>query len=228
MPTKLKLKAKPKSAQNFSAQERKILQRLSSPAKIQDFLDSLPMNFSDADPCLCPQQVLQQRTAHCMEGALLAAAALHFHGHRPLLLDLTTTPNDEDHVVALFSQGTGVSKRWGAISKTNHAVLRYREPVYKTVRELAMSYFHEYFLNSTGQKTLRTFSEPFDLSKFAHLNWLSSQEGIMEIIQAMSDSPHEQILTKQQIKNLRKADAVEIAAGKIVVSKARPRLKRRA
>ncbi len=202
----------------FSAAEIKTLKSLSIPVKIQDFLDSLPMNFSDADPCLSPRQVLQQRTAHCMEGAMLAAAALQFHGHRPLLLDLTTTPNDEDHVVALFTQKTGKQTFWGAISKTNHAVLRYREPVYKSVRELAMSYFHEYFLNSTGQKTMRTFSKPFDLAKFDKLNWQTSQEGIMEIIQAMADSPHEEILNAQQKKNLRKADSIEIRAGKIVVS----------
>jgi hypothetical protein len=203
---------------SFTQAELKILKRLSTPAKIQDFLDSLPMNFSDVDPCLCPRQVLKQRTAHCMEGALLAAAALQLHGHKPLLLDLTTTPNDEDHVVALFTRKIGKQTYWGAISKTNHAVLRYREPVYKSVRELAMSYFHEYFLNSTGQKTLRTFSRPFDLSKFNKLNWQTTQEGIMEIIQAMADSPHEQILNTQQRKNLRKADAIEIQAGKIVDS----------
>lgn len=216
---------------DFTASERKVLARLNTPAKIQDFLDSLPMNFSEVDPCLCPRQVIQQRTAHCMEGALFAAAALWFHGHRPLLLDLTTTSNDEDHVVALFSKGEGSKKRWGAISKTNHAVLRYREPVYKNLRELAMSYFHEYFLNTAphagqqaGQKTLRTFStKPFDLSTSANLkhNWLTSQEGIMEIIEAMANAPHTEILTKDQIKNLRLADTIEIKAGKIVIDKPR-------
>lgn len=207
-----------KNFNSFSASELKILKRLSSPAKVQDFLDSLPMNFSDDDPCLCPRQVLKQRTAHCMEGALLAAAALQLHGHRPLLLDLTTTPQDEDHVVALFRQKFGKSTYWGAISKTNHAVLRYREPIYKNVRELAMSYFHEYFLNTTGEKTLRTFSRPFDLTRFNKLNWQTSQEGIMEIIQTMADSPHEEILNAQQKKNLRRADSIEIKAGKIVTT----------
>ncbi len=215
--------------------ERKTLVRLSTPAKIQDYLDSLPMNFSDADPCLCPRQVLKQHTAHCMEGALFAAAALWFHGHKPLLLDLTTTHDDEDHVVALFQmpvQGRGrVAGRgrgkssdfaWGAISKTNHAVLRYREPIYKSVRELAMSYFHEYFLNGgphAAQKTLRTFStRPFNLSasRYSKLNWVTSQDGIMEIIDVMANAPHTKILTVQQTKNLRKADQIEIRAGKIV------------
>lgn len=194
--------------------ERKVLASLNTPAKIQDFLNSLPMNFSDVDPCLSVQGVLKKRTAHCFEGALLAAAALMYHGQQPLLLDLTTTPNDEDHVVALF-RGGPQQKYWGAISKTNHAVLRYREPVYRSVRELVMSYFHEYFLNSTGEKTLRTFSKPFDLSKYMKFNWLTSQEHIMELIQKLADSPHVKILTSSQIKTLRKADVIEIKAGKI-------------
>jgi hypothetical protein len=199
------------SLNELTPAERKILKKLNTPAKIQDFLDSLKMNFSEDDPCLSPREVLAMRTAHCMEGALLAAAALWFHGHKPLLLDLTTSKNDEDHVVALFQ----VNGCWGAISKTNHAVLRYREPVYKTVRELAMSYFHEYFLH-TGQKTLRTYSHPFDLSKHARYNWITSRDNIMDLIQTMSDSKHYQILNKRQLKNLRKADKIEIAAGKIV------------
>lgn len=202
---------------NFTSAELKVLQRLSTPKKIQDYLDSLEMNFSDADPCLCPQQVVQKRKAHCMEGALFAAAALWFHGHEPLLLDLTTTANDEDHVVALFKQKFGKNYFWGAISKTNHAVLRYREPIYRTVRELALSYFHEYFID-TGKKTLRSYSKPFNLARprLLKLDWLTSQKGIMELIQAMAESQHQEILSGQQIKNLRKADAIEISAGKIV------------
>lgn len=191
--------------------EHQILKRLNTPAKIQDYIDTLKMNFSDADPCLCPREVLQEQKAHCMEGALLAAAALWYHGRKPLLIDLTTTDNDEDHVVAVFK----VSGYYGAISKTNHGVLRYREPIYKTPRELVLSYFHEYFLN-TGQKTLRTYSKPFDISKLSHLNWITSRNGIMQLIELMNDSPHYQILTKTQVKNLRKADKVEIKAGKIV------------
>lgn len=191
--------------------ERKVFNNLSTPKKIQDYLNSLPMNFSEDDPCFCPRDVMRERKAHCMEGALLAAAALWYHGQKPLLLDLTTTEDDEDHVVALFK----VDAFWGAISKTNHGVLRYREPIYKTVRELALSYFHEYFLN-TGKKTLRTYSKPFNLSKYRHLNWLTSREGILDLIDEMANSPHIEILTKAQIKNLRLADKVEIAAGKVV------------
>jgi len=124
---------------------------------------------------------------------------------------LVTTKNDDDHVVALFKQ----NGYWGAISKTNHAVLRYREPVYKTVRELAMSYFHEYF-KDTGQKTLRKFSRPFDLSKIKNKDWLTSGEDLWEINNALDDYFHYNILTPRQIKNLRPAEKIEVEAGKLV------------
>ena len=198
--------------QGLSEDEYKFLKRLSTPSKIQDFLDTLPMNFSDTDPCFSVRDVLRERRAHCFEGALLAAAALMINGAPPLLLDLTTNNNDEDHVVAVYKAG----KFYGAISKTNHAVLRFRDPIYKTVRELVMSYFHEYFLNN-GQKTLRTFSkQPFDLSKYNKLNWLTSRDGILDIIDELAQAPHEQILSPQQIKQLRKASSLEIQVGKFV------------
>src|SRR3989344_7563100 len=117
-----------------------VFKKLRTPQKIQDYLDALPINFEDSgETYRSPRRLLGAKEAHCLEGALFAAAVLAYHGQKPLLLDLRTTPRDEDHVVALFRQ----NGRWGAISKTNHAVLRYRDPVYKDVRELAMSYFHE-------------------------------------------------------------------------------------
>lgn len=200
-----------KAFKDLTSTERKIFQSLSTPVKIQNFLDALPMNFAEEDPCFSPRDVLKERKAHCMEGALLAAAALWYHGQKPLLLDLVAMNKDEDHVVVLFKE----NGYYGAISKTNHAVLRYREPIYKTVRELALSYFHEYFLHS-GQKTLREYSDPFDLSKLGHLNWIIGREGILDLIDAMADSPHHALLNKQQMKNLRKADQIEIKAGQIV------------
>src|ERR1700733_9427348 len=130
----------------------KTLKKLSTPAKIQDFLNSLPFNFEKkGETCRSPKASIEADTAHCFEGALIAAAALSLRGQKPLLLDLKASGKDMDHVVALFKR----DGKWGAISKTNHAVLRYREPVYASVRELAMSYFHEYFLPS-GVKTLRS------------------------------------------------------------------------
>lgn len=196
----------------LSPKEIKILQKLDTPKKIQDYLDRIPVNFEEhGDTAMSPRRVLETNRAHCMEGALLAAVALWYHGHKPVLLDLVTTNNDDDHVVALFKQ----NGCWGGISKTNHAVLRYREPVYKTIRELAMSYFHEYFKNS-GQKTLRKYSAPFDLRKIKDRSWITSREDLWDINNALEDSRHYVMLSEKQIKNLRKADKIEIEAGKIL------------
>ena len=155
---------------------------------------------------------MKKREAHCFEGALLAAVALQMQGQKPLLLDLKTVRPDFDHVVALFKK----DGYWGAISKTNHAVLRYREPVYKSIRELAMSYFHEYFLKD-GRKTLRSFSKPFDLSKAAFdIDWLTGKENLANLAHKLDRSPHTKILSPKQIRNLRKADKIEIKSGEIV------------
>ncbi|MBI5156015.1 hypothetical protein HZA45_01935 [Candidatus Peregrinibacteria bacterium] len=187
----------------FSEHELHLFRRLSTPRKIQDFLDSLPMNFSD-DTCYSPRKVLEKKTAHCMEGAMLAAAALRFLGQKPLVMDLKAIGRDQDHVVTLFRDGNN----WGAISKTNHGVLRYREPVYRSVREIAMSYFHEYYLDD-GRKTLRSYSVPVDLSRFDMQNWMTSEEDLWDIPQAVDDARHFPMLTPHQIKNLRKADKIE-------------------
>lgn len=192
--------------------ELAVFRKLDTPQRIQDFLDRLPANFEEhGDTCMSPRRVLRERKAHCIEGALLAAAALWLAGDKPLLLDLRSVHPDFDHVVALFRRNGG----WGAISKTNHAVLRYREPVYRTVRELAMSYFHEYFLDD-GRKTLRSYSDPFDLSKLKDRSWLTSEKDIWDVATALDDSPHVNILGKGQVRQLRRAHPVEIAAGKLV------------
>lgn len=197
---------------DFNSGELAILNKLNTPQRIQAYLNKLPINFEDeGDTAMSPREVLKKRKAHCMEGALLAATALWYHGQKPLLLDLVTTKNDDDHVVALFKQ----NGYWGAISKTNHAVLRFREPVYKTVRELAMSFFHEYFKNS-GQKTLRKYSAPFDLSKIKDRSWLVSGEDLWDINNALDDYKHFSILSSRQIKTLSKADKIEIDAGKLL------------
>ncbi len=180
------------------------LKKFNSPEKIQDFLDSIPINFSD-DTCYSPASVLRYRQAHCLEGAIFAAAALWVNGGRPLLLDLITTPADEYHVVALFKKG----EHWGAISKTNHAVLRYRDPIYRTVRELAISYFHEYFLND-GRKTLRGYSRPLDLSKFGS-DWIKTKENVWFVDEALDRARHYPIKTVR----LRRASEIEIKAGKL-------------
>ena len=139
--------------EDFSKQELALLKKLSTPRKIQDFLDGLSMNFSEnGHTCYSPRMVLREKKAQCMEGAMLAAAALRLAGYPPLIMELKSVQKDDDHVLAVFQ----IDGCWGAITKTNHGVLRYREPIYKNLRELAMSYFHEYFLHD-GTKTMRSY-----------------------------------------------------------------------
>lgn len=190
--------------------EFRALKKLNTPRKIQDFLDTIPINKeTDVETCTSPLITLRRNTAHCMEGALLAALALMLHGHRPLILDLKTARHDVDHLVALFKQ----NGYWGGITKTNHAVLRYREPVYRNVRELAMSYFHEYFLND-GRKTLRQYSAPFDLTRWEG-DWMTSTDDLWDLQNAIDDSPHHPIVNRSQIANLRRADNIEREAGRL-------------
>lgn len=185
------------------------LKKLNTPEKIQDFLNTLPFNFEkEGETYRSVEKALEAHEAHCFEGALIAAAALEVHGAKPLLMDLRTTQGDDDHVVALFKRG----KFWGAISKTNHAVLRYREPVYRDPRELAMSFFHEYF-DKNGKKTLREFSKPFDLSSFKD-EWVYSKDDLTSIVNALDRSPHEKVVPKGL--RLRKADEIEINVGKFL------------
>lgn len=190
----------------LSPAERMVFSKLRSPHTIQSYLDSLPINFeTSGETYMSPRRVLQTGRAHCFEGALLAAAALAYHGQRPLILDLKTSPNDEDHVVALFKQ----NGCFGALSKTNHATLRYRDPIYKTVRELALSYFHEYFLPS-GAKTLRSYSKPFDLSKYAAERWLTAEEDLFWLVEELDNAPHVALISRAQVPLLRKAAKFEV------------------
>ena len=197
----------------YTKGDMRLFRRLNTPAKIQDWLDKLQFNFEkDGDTCMSPREVIKNKKAQCIEGAIFAAAVLEFHGGKPLVMDLRSVkkPYDDDHVVTIFKQ----FGCYGAISKTNHAVLRYREPIYKTVRELALSYFHEYFLNN-GQKTLREYSEPFDLNYFNKLNWRTTDKPLLEISFYLDKIKHHKILLPKQVKNLRKADKIEIDAGKL-------------
>ncbi len=197
----------------LNKEEIKFFKRLNTSRKIQDYLLTLPQNFeAKGETCWSVRRVLAEKQAHCLEGALLAAAAWWVNGQAPLLFDLRSRLGDQDHVVALFRQ----HGCWGAISKTNHAVLRYREPIYKTLRELALSYFHEYFLD-TGAKTLREYSaRPFDLRSFRQGEWLTAQDDMWDLVEAIDNSPHKQLLTRAMVARLRKADKIEIAAGKLV------------
>mgnify|MGYP003338193794 CR=1 FL=1 len=191
--------------------ERDILESLSTPEKIQDFLDTLPNNLSKhGGSCASPRMALRNGRAHCIEGAFIAAAALWLHGDRPLLLDLKALSPDYDHVVALYRR----NGYWGALSKTNHPVLRYRDPIYRTIRELALSYFHEYVLVKTGEKTLRTYSRPFSLKRFG-TDWITSPHHLWDIAQMLDESVHYPIIPSGQEHFLRKASLLERQAGSL-------------
>ena len=192
--------------------ERRLFERLSSPQKIQAYLDTLSVNFeSSGETYMSPRRSIRAKTAHCFEGALLAAAALAYHGKRPLLLDFRTIPADEDHVVTLFRQ----NGYWGAISKTNHAILRYRDPVYETVRELAMSFFHEYLMWD-GRKSLRAFSGQVDLSKFSPERWVTADKELFWLVEALDKTRHFPTVPKKNLRLLRKAYKIELRAMKLV------------
>lgn len=193
--------------------ELKLFKSLKSPAKIQGFLNSLKINFEEdgKDTCMSPRTVLRKRKCHCMEGAILAALALRVQGYKSLLVDLEANRKDFDHVVAVFKK----NGKWGAISKTNHATLRYREPLYNSIRELAMSYFHEYF-DHKGRKNLRKYSAPVDLSMFDRKGWMTTEDEVWYIPDYLSKVKHHVILNKSQIHGLRKADKIEIKAGELV------------
>lgn len=189
----------------FTKKKLAVLRKLNTPWKIQDYLEKLPINFEKkGETIMSPRRVLAEKKAHCFEGALFAAAAFWVNDQKPLIMDLYTTDDDLYHVIAPFKY-RGL---WGAISKTNHPVLRYRDPVYKNIRELAMSYFHEYFLDN-GRKTLRKYSEPLDLSKFKNKNWTVAEEDLWFIDDALDAQKHHEIVSSKLSRILRKADPLE-------------------
>jgi hypothetical protein len=193
----------------FGARERATLRRLKTPAKIQRFLDEdIGYNTEPAGPtCRSPRRVLRDGLAHCMEGALFAAAALAVNGFPPLLLDLEAV-RDDDHVLAVFQQ----RGHWGAVAKSNYAGLRFREPVYRTLRELAMSYFEHYF-NLGGEKTLRGYSRPVNLARFDRVHWMTAEHDIWEIPEYLCEVPHIPLLTPELARSLGRVDARLKAAG---------------
>lgn len=196
----------------LNEKELAILKNLDSPAKIQDFLNKLKANFEDKkESCMSPKMVLKTRKAHCIEGAILAALALRLQGFKPLVVDLKTTKNDFEHVLCVFKK----HGRWGAISKTNHAVLRYREPVYSNIRELVMSFFHEYF-DDKGGKNLRSYSKPVNLARFDKKGWVADEKDLWYVYSYLDKVKHFPIMNRKQISGLRKADKIERKAGKIV------------
>ena len=167
----------------LTREETALFRKLTTPEKIQDFLTGIPINFEpQGDTCQSARMALQNNSCHCIEAAFIAAAALMLHGQPALLMDFQAS-GDDDHVLALFKQ----DKHWGAISKSNSIWLRWRDPVYASPRELAMSYFHEYVKEK--HKTLRRVSKPFDIGKYDPDYWLTSQENCWAMAQEIDAAP---------------------------------------
>jgi len=182
----------------FTRGELRTLRSLKTPAGIQSFLDSLPYHL--AGTAWSPRRVLRERTVHCLEGAIFAAAALRVNGFPPLLMDMEAK-QDTDHVLAVYK----VRGHWGAVAASNFASCRYREPVHRTLRELAMSYFNTYF-NLRRERTLRTFSRPVNLARFDRLHWMTTEKDIWFIPEYLCDISHTPLLRPWMKKRLTRAD----------------------
>jgi hypothetical protein len=188
------------------------LQRLTTPAKIQAFLNALPANHEvGGETILSVREVLRQRRAHCIEGAFVAACALWVHGEAPLVLHMDCDASDYPHVVALFRRGG----HWGALSKTNGAVLRFRDPVYRSLRELSLSYFHEY-ANRRGDKTLRSYSGAFDLRRLDPADWVTAAGACHSAHDRLERLRHYPLLSPAQERLLTRRDAFEQRVARVV------------
>jgi hypothetical protein len=189
----------------WTKDEIKFLKTLTDPDKIQGFLDSV--DYNPNYECRSPRWVIKKRSAHCFEGALFSAAALSFMGYKPLIVDMKAF-NDDDHVIAVYK----VDGHWGSVAKSNFTTLRFREPVYRTLRELIMSYFDFYF-NTVGDKSLRSYSLPLDLTIYNSKNWATTDEDLEYIGDKLESMRHFPVVNSKMIKNLNRASEISLKAG---------------
>ena len=194
-----------KSSPGFTPAELRKLRSLKDPYGIQRFLDDMPYHLADTG--WSPRRVLRENTSHCFEGAMLAAAALRVNGYPPLIFDLEAV-NDTDHVVAIYRR----KGHWGAVAKSNYAGCRYREPVYRTLREMAMSYFDTYF-NLRRERSLRTFSRPVNLARFDRQQWMVTEEPLWFIAEYLFTIRHHKLLHPGMAKDLHRLDRRSFQAG---------------
>lgn len=207
----------------WTSEELEILHGLDAPWRIQELLDSVP--YATDQQTRSPRRVLRERCAHCTEGAFLAAAALRLHGQPPLVLDLRAE-NDDDHVVAIYR----VNGLIGAVAKSNFSGLRFREPIYRSYRELALSYFEVYF-NTLGEKSLRSYSRPLDLSALDSAGWMTTEEDLGWIGERLDAMPHYRLVGEEMVQCLRPVDKRLYDAGMLGADpaglyRARPRVAR--
>lgn len=205
MPKKTASRKKRPDDERWTGAELAVLEELRSPRQVQERLDSIP--YSPDPVYRSPRSVLRDRKAHCFDGALFAAAALARLGHPPLLVDLRAV-NDDDHVIAVYK----ADGHWGAVAKSNFVGLRFREPIHRTLRELALSYFEVYF-NTLGQKTLREYSLPLDLRAFDDIDWRTSDQELERIATRLDELRHFPLLTRRMVARLSPVDERSVKAG---------------
>ncbi len=181
----------------FNDEESKLLKSLNTPQKIQGFVYALNQHPCSSDSCHSPRVVIHEREADCVDSSLLAAAALRIHGEEPLVMNLSAGYNDYGHCLALFRDGN----HWGAITKSDYLWLEFREPIYRNLRELALSYFEGYF-NANRRKTLRGYSRPINLSRFDRMNWMTSEENLSEIAEYVSNVSTTELFNSRTSKKI--------------------------
>lgn len=187
------------------SKEFSLLSKLNTPEKIQTFLEKIPFNFEKrGETCMSPLRVLRERKAHCIEGAFLACVCFILSGREPIIISLKVKKPDDDHILIIFKE----NGYYGALSKTNHPVLRYRDPVYKSIRELVMSFFHEYFLYSSGEKTLVGYTKPINMKRFG-TKWIMAEEDLWDIAEKIYDAPVLEVVPPKNKRFLRKATVFE-------------------
>lgn len=192
----------------LTARETALLRRLDTPVKVQAWLDSIPYNVEKGGETLrSPRRVIRDRTAHCAEAAFFAAAAFRVNGRPPLIVDLEAV-RDDDHVIAVYRERS----RWGAVALSKFAGLRFRAPVYRTIRELALSYFEDYY-NWDGERTLRACSRPVDLTRFDRISWMTSEEDLWPIVEHLATVPHTRLLDRAAERGLPHLDPRSYRAG---------------
>jgi hypothetical protein len=196
---------KPYSKISWTTEEKEFLNRFNDPWSIQVFLDSI--DYNPSYECRSPRWVIRKRSAHCFEGALFAAAVLDFLGYKPLIVDMKAF-NDDDHVISVFRE----DGYWGAVAKSNFTSLRFREPVYRSLRELIMSYF-DFFFNLNGDKSLRSYSLPFDLTLFNKRNWATTDEDLEYVGDKIESLYHFPVVSEKMIKKLNIASDSMLMAG---------------
>ena len=199
--------------QTLTKSERQVWAALTTPMKIQAFLDKLP--YSVETDYRCPLRVLREQVAHCFDGALFGAGALRRLGNPPLILNMIANDEDDDHILSLFKRGG----YWGAIAKSNFSGLRFREPIYRTLRELVLSYF-EQFYNVERKKTLRSYTVPLHLKAFDKFNWMISDPPIEKIGKRLDEIRKVRILTRSMIGSLSLVDERSYQAGLVGTNRA--------